>query len=87
MSYTLTLDVPDEVYTSLLKTAAQTGQQPEALAVQWIAQATRQDADDPVEAFIGVLDTHGSDWVEHHDAYLGGTTPETQPPLEKKESL
>ncbi len=71
MGHTLTLDVPEDVYESLLKTAEQTGQQPEALAVQWLTQATQQDARDPVEQFIGAFNSQGSDWVERHDEYLG----------------
>lgn len=79
MSTMLTLAVPDDVYTLLVKTAAQTGQQPEDLAVQWLAQVTKQEVDDPVEQFIGAVDTQGSDWVEQHDVYLGQAGSDTQP--------
>jgi len=34
MGHTLTLEVPDEVYNPLLKTAEQTGQKLEELAIQ-----------------------------------------------------
>lgn len=81
MSHTLTLEVPEDVYELPLKTAQQTGQRPESLAVQWLTQATKEDAIDPIEQFIGAIDSHGSDWVEQHDAYLGGFaagTPQLQ---------
>jgi hypothetical protein len=76
--YTLTLEVPEDVYESLLKTAEQTGQQPELLAVQWLAQATQQAVHDPVEQFIGAFNSHGSDWVERHDEYLGAAANTNQ---------
>lgn len=71
MSHTLTLEVPEEVYESLLKIAEQTGQPPESLAVRWLAQASREGIDDPLEQFIGAFDGRGSDWVDRHDRYLG----------------
>lgn len=77
MSYTLTLEVPQEVYESLLKTAEQAGQQPEHLAVQWLTQAVKQDTDDPIEQFIGAFNSQGSDWIERHDEYLGRNTAYT----------
>jgi hypothetical protein len=30
-----------------------------------------EDFDEPLEPFIGIIDTKGSDWVENHDQYLG----------------
>ena len=41
MGHTLTLDVPEDVYRSLMQKAKQTGQAPEALAVQLLATATQ----------------------------------------------
>ena len=85
MGHTLTLEVPEDVYESLLKTAQETGQQPETLAVQWLTQATRKGADDPVEQFIGAFNSHGSDWVERHDEYLGHAAVDmNQPPPDPK---
>jgi hypothetical protein len=39
MGHTLTLDVPEDVYQSLLQQAEQAGQLPEAIAVQLLATA------------------------------------------------
>ena len=47
MGHTLTLDVPDEVYQSLIQQAEQTGQPPEAIAVQLLAAVTQHRIDDP----------------------------------------
>lgn len=71
MSHTLTLQVPEDLYESLLEAAKQTGQRPEMLAVQWLAQGPHAEVDDPLEQFIGAFTSHGVDWVEHHDTYLG----------------
>jgi hypothetical protein len=74
MGHMLTLDVPEEVYQSLIQKAEQTGQPPEAVAVQLLATATQHQIDDPVEQFIGAFSSHGShgaDWADQHDAYLG----------------
>jgi hypothetical protein len=71
MSQTLTLELPEDVYESLRQTAAQTGAPLEILAVQWLAQASQQRADDPLEQFIGAFDSQQSDWIDRHDEYLG----------------
>ena len=71
MGHTLTLDVPEEVYQSLIQQAEQTGQPPEAVAVQLLASATQYRVDDPFERFIGAFRSHGADWTDEHDVYLG----------------
>lgn len=71
MVHTLTLEVAEEIYQPLLKTAAQTGQTPEELAAQWLANAVRRFADDPLDKFIGALDTGIPDWADQHDKYIG----------------
>ena len=71
MGHTLTLDLPDQVYACLRQQAEQTGQSPEAVAVQWLATATHVAAADPLEQFIGAFNSQGTDWADHHDAYLG----------------
>ncbi len=77
MSHTLTIDIPEEVYEPLKKTAEQSGQSPETLVVQWLAAAVQHLVDDPVEQFIGAFDSQGSDWADHHDQYLGKSLAET----------
>lgn len=84
MSHILTLEVPEEVYKVLMKTAEQTGQPPEALAVQWLAAMAQHLVDDPLEQFIGAFSSHGSDWAEHHDTYLGRSITETMRSAERE---
>jgi len=71
MGHTLTLDVPDEVYQSLIQQAEQTGQPPEAIAVQLLAAVTQHRIDDPLEQCLGVFSSQNANWADQHDAYLG----------------
>jgi len=71
MEHTLTLEIPEQTYASLLKTAKRKGRSPEDLAAQWIVEATRTLADDPIEQFIGLFSSSVPDWADAHDRYLG----------------
>src|SRR5215212_7861041 len=77
MSHTLTIEVPDNVYEPLQRTASQSGQSPEALVTQWISVAVQQFTDDPLEQFIGALRSQDSDWADHHGQYLGKAIADT----------
>ncbi|MDM8557984.1 hypothetical protein [Candidatus Parabeggiatoa sp. HSG14] len=83
MAYSLILDVPENVYELLLKTATQIGQKPEAIAVQWLKTITQNQEADPFEKFIGAFSSHIPDWADEHDKYIGkevmGTMPNTKP--------
>ena len=72
MGHKLTLDLPDEVYESLSRTAKETSQSPDAVAAELLASVTRQAEEDPLEQFIGAFDSRGSDWADQHDRHLGG---------------
>ena len=76
MSHTLTLDLPDELFTFLEKTAKKTGQLPETIAVQWLNSVTEHIFDDPVEQFIGAIKSPVHDWADSHDQYLGNVIME-----------
>ena len=71
MGYTLTLEMPQEMYEPLAKTARQTGQTPEDLAAEWLMAAIRKAMSDPVENFIGALSSNVPDWADQHDKYIG----------------
>jgi hypothetical protein len=71
MSRTLVLEIPEDVYEPLLKTAEQLGQTPEDTAVRWLENAARKSSDDPVEKFIGALGSDIPDWADEHDKYIG----------------
>lgn len=71
MSQSLTLKISEDVYTSLLEVAKQTGQMPEVLAAQWLSLVSRHLNDDPLEKFIGAFKSNTSDWADNHDKYIG----------------
>jgi len=71
MGRILQLEVPEEVYTSLVRSAEQMGQQPEAVAVRWLVAATEKLEEDPLEAFIGAFPSDVTDWGDEHDRYIG----------------
>jgi len=77
MGHMLTLDLPEQVYECLRQQAEQTGQALETVAVQWLAAATQVAVEDPLEQFIGAFNSHGTDWADHHDAYLGRAVRDT----------
>ncbi len=71
MGHPLTLELPENVYQLLQKTATQTGQQPEVLAVQWLKQISQQQETDPLEKFIGAFESNIPNWADEHDKYIG----------------
>ena len=76
MERTITLVVPEEIYTPLVETAAQEGLAPEALAVEWLSVGMNQFLHDPLEEFIGALSSDVPDWAERHDEYIGKSVAE-----------
>jgi hypothetical protein len=71
MGHKLILEVPEEVYEPLAKTAKQTGTTPERLAIEWLTVAGGHALHDPVEAFIGAFRSGVPDWADQHDRYIG----------------
>jgi len=77
MVLSLTLNLPESVYEPLRKTAEQSGQSPEGLAVEWLRAAVQHLGEDPVEQFIGAFNSQGTDWTDHHGQHLGQSLAET----------
>jgi len=71
MEHTLTIELSDEIYEPLTKTAEETGKTPEELAVAWLLLAIRYVLKDPLEEFIGAFHSDVADWADQHDKYLG----------------
>ena len=71
MTHALTLELPEHVYETLLKTAQRQGQRLEAVAVQWLATASESQLDAPFEQFIGAFSSNVPDWADRHDEYIG----------------
>ena len=49
MTHAITLDLPEEVYEPLKRTAKDNGQSPEDLAVKWLTTVVQRLSDDPLE--------------------------------------
>ena len=71
MTYAMTLELPEQVYETLVKMAKRKGQHPEAVAVQWLLNASEGMADDPFEQCIGAFSSNVPDWADRHDDYIG----------------
>ncbi len=71
MTHTMTLEVPEEVYLPLLRSAEKSRKKPEDLAVYWLSHIVRQTQDDPIEKFIGAIASDVPNWADEHDRYLG----------------
>jgi len=67
----LTIDVPEPLYQTLEKWAAQRGTTPEALVGDWVARRVRELNDDRLMRWAGAIDSEIADVAEHHDEYLG----------------
>ncbi len=71
MAHQLLLEVPEDVYESLLETAREEGQSPEVIAAQQLTAAVRGTEDDPLLKWIGALETDVVGWADEHDRYIG----------------
>lgn len=71
MSKTVSLTIPDNLYDIITKIAKNKGQTSESLIMECVENSFASLENDPLEPFIGIIDTQGSDWSEKHDQYLG----------------
>jgi hypothetical protein len=82
MNHILNLELPEDIYQSLMKKAKQTGCSPDELAIECLKLALLKIANDPIEKFIGTVHSDIPDWADEHDKYLGKTLMEE---MKKKE--
>ena len=71
MPKTLTIELPDEIYEGLQKLAEKWQTTPERIASDWVVYEAEQVLDDPLEKWIGAIDTGVIGWGERHDELLG----------------
>ncbi len=76
MTHSVTLNIPDHLYSPLLEKANQTGKKPEELMIEYLQTMINNTEDDPVEEFIGAFNSELPDWTENHDVYLGKSVSE-----------
>jgi hypothetical protein len=67
MSHTLVLEIPDEAYQGLVRSASEKGKSPEKIAVEILADTLG----DPVLNLAGCLTFHSPDIAARHDEYIG----------------
>lgn len=71
MQRTLIIELPEDVFEPLAKTADQAGKTPEEIAARWLATAAHKSSADPLERFIDSVKSTVPDWADRHDSYLG----------------
>ncbi|MGA7497877.1 MAG: hypothetical protein WBX00_14225 [Isosphaeraceae bacterium] len=71
MSHSLTIDVPEDVFSYLNKLALQQGKTPETLAQELVSTAVQELEEDPLLRWAGAIDSEISDVAERHDYYIG----------------
>jgi hypothetical protein len=71
MSQTLSIEIPNDIYQTVIQTANRLGQSPEAIVSQWIVTQHQTQPADPLNAFIGAFSSEIPDWTSRHDEYLG----------------
>jgi len=71
MTYSLVLEVPENIYQPLAEEAEAKGRKIEEIALEKLANGETKQIDDPFEKFIGSFDSKGMDWARRHDEYLG----------------
>ena len=64
MGHALLLELSEEIYQPLVKTAQQSGDTPEQVATNWLVAVIRQTRQDPLEKFIGVFRSDIFDWSD-----------------------
>jgi hypothetical protein len=64
MTQTLTIQIPENLFIPLQTLAQQAGKTPEEFILLWLTAAIQQFEDDPVEAFIGSVDSGIPDWTK-----------------------
>lgn len=71
MTHSVTLNIPDNLYSSLLEISNKTGKRTDELMIEYLQAMIVNKEDDPLEEFIGAIDSKISDWTKNHDIYLG----------------
>jgi hypothetical protein len=71
VSHPLTIDVPEDVFSSLSRLAHEQGRTPESLAQDLISRGMQHLESDPFLKWIGAFESEVPDAAERHDHYLG----------------
>jgi hypothetical protein len=64
VTQTLIIQIPENLYIPLQTLAQQAGKTPEEFTLLWLTAAIQQFENDPVEAFIGSVNSGILDWTK-----------------------
>ena len=71
MSQTLQLEIPDETYRALAERAGREGKTPAELSAEIVQRNLENWRDDPLEEFIGKIESDIPTWADRHHDLLG----------------
>ncbi len=71
MTYSLTLEIPENIYQPLAEEAEAKGRRVEEVALERLANGKPKQIDDPLDEFVGAFRSDVPDWADNHDKYLG----------------
>ena len=71
MTQTLAIELRDDVYEALRDAAERSGKTPDEVGADWLLAAVGRLAKDPLEEFIGAIDSGPLAWGDEHDKYMG----------------
>lgn len=71
MTHSLVLEVPEVVYRTLAEKASKNGKEIEEIAIEKLAVPSPEDIPDPLDKFIGYINSGVPDLGLNHDKYIG----------------
>lgn len=71
MTHSVTLQVPDRLYRTLVEKASKRGKEIEDLAIERLSDEWPEDVIDPFARFIGAFNSGIGDVGANHDKYIG----------------
>lgn len=73
MTITLTVEISDTIYETLVHVASQVGQTPEQMILHWIENRIDSPDEDSLLALAGVFEAPVTDISKQHDDYIGSS--------------
>lgn len=71
MTHSLTLEIPEDIYKPIAEEAKAEGRKVEEIALERLAKGNSKMEKDPLDEFVGVIQSDVPDWADNHDKYLG----------------
>ena len=71
MTHSLTLEIPEKTYRTLVERASKNGREIEEVAVERLSDEWPEDIVDPLDKYIGAFSSGIGDVGQNHDKYIG----------------